>query len=96
MTFGYILFRSFLFPLCLSLAGLKDEPLGIGWDLLEPERSLVLETGPDANCESPVWPVNALLCKQIDNTTSTSGDGPKWNRLTMIITESNLHALMRQ
>lgn len=73
---------------------MKDEPLGMGWDLLEPERSLVLGTGPAANCvESPVWPVDTLLCKQIDNTTSTSGDGPNRNRLTMISYESKASSL---
>lgn len=46
----HVLSRSFLFPDCLSLVGLKDEALGMGWALLEPERSLVLGAGPPDSC----------------------------------------------
>ena len=91
---GHILCRPFLFPIpvCLSLVGLKDEPLSMGWDLVEPERSLVLGTGPPAaDCcvETPAWPVDMLLCKQIDNTISTSGDGPNSNTLIIITSDSS-------
>lgn len=77
-----ILSRSFLFPDCLSLVGLKDEPLRMGWALLEPETSLKLGAGPPDNCagevpDFPVYPAGISLCKQIDNTISTSGDGPE-------------------
>lgn len=74
----HILSISFLFP----LVGLKDEPLRMGWDLLEPERSLVVGDGPDCNfvVAVPDFPgcdaVGMSLCKHIDNTTSTSGVGP--------------------
>ncbi len=86
-----ILSRSFLFPDCLSLVGLKDEPLGMWWALLEPETSLKLGAGPPDNCigEVPDFPVCAAgisLCKQIDNTMSTSGAGPE------ILKESKFHS----
>lgn len=74
----HILSIFFLFP----LVGLKDDPLGMGWDLLETERSLVEGAGTDGNCIGAVpdfagCGVGMSLCKQIDNTTSTSGVGPE-------------------
>jgi hypothetical protein len=59
---------------------LKDEPLGTGRDLLEPERSLV--AGPESIGvwvvpDFPVFPTGTSLCKQIDNTISTFGAGPR-------------------
>ena len=49
--------------------------------MLDPERSLVLGTGPVCSCiegvaNFPVCPVGMLLCRHTDNTKSTSGDGP--------------------
>lgn len=75
---NHVLSKCFLFP----LAGLKDDALGIGWDLLETERSLVEGAGIDGNCigAAPDFPgcgAGTSLCKQIDNTTSTSGVGPE-------------------
>jgi len=87
----HILSDSFLFPYCLLLPGFKDTPLGTGWDLLEPESSLVAGAEPAGNCdgipvfpvctcvEIPVfalWPAGRSLCKQIDSTISTFGVGP--------------------
>lgn len=75
----HILSNSFLFP-CLLPVGLKDEALGIGCDLLEPEISLVEGAGPVGNrAGTPIFPLCAAgksLCKQIDNTISTFGVGP--------------------
>lgn len=53
----------------------------------------MLGTGPAADCvERPVWPVEMLLCKQTDNTISTSGEGPNSNsnRLIMISSKSKI------
>lgn len=54
----------------------------MGWALLEPETSLKLGAGPPDNCagevpDFPVYPAGISLCKQIDNTISTSGAGPE-------------------
>lgn len=75
---NHLLSKCFLFP----LAGLKDDALGMGWDLLETERSLVEGAGIDGNGigAAPDFPgcgAGTSLCKQIDNTTSTSGIGPE-------------------
>ena len=71
-------------PFRLPLLGLKDEALGTGWDLVEPERSLVVGPALDRNCVAavpsftfPVGAVGMLLCKQMDSTTSTFGVGPE-------------------
>lgn len=65
----WLLSEFFLFPGCLlSLVCLN---------LLEPDRSLVLGVGPVCDCcwGFPLAGIK-LLCKHMDITKSTSGDGP--------------------
>lgn len=50
--------------------------------MLDPERSLVLGAGPVCSCfegftDFPICAVGMLLCRHIDSTKSTSGDGPE-------------------
>lgn len=83
-----ILAASFLFPDCLSLDILTDEPLGAGRALCEPEGSLIPDTAPAGTCaaESTCFdacPVTGLLCRHMDSTKSTSGAGPDVGKATV-------------